>query len=319
MRSDTLSDATRDFSLVSGGPVYQFLLRVGLVKPPFDRVAWRMAVITMVAWLPLLLLTALGGRLMGGVKIPFFYDIEVQCRLLVALPLLIGAEVAIHRPIRMLILQFVERQIIRPVELPQFEGFIQSALRLRDSMFAELALLAVVIVGGRFVFASVIAVSSDTWYALATPSGSVLTPAGYWYEFVSVSIVQFIFLRWVYRLFIWGRLLWQVSRMDLRLVPSHPDGCCGLGFLGQITYALGPFLMANSVVLAGYLANRILNDGAGCPITRSRSWSLRSFSASSRLGLSVSSFRGCSSSGIAACTPTVRWPASTSSSSRRNG
>ena len=69
----------------------------------------------------------------------------------------------------------------------------------------------------------------------------------------------------VLRLFIWARLLWQVSRLNLRLVPSHPDSCCGLGFLGQISYALGPFLMAHSVLLAGFLANRILNEGARLP------------------------------------------------------
>jgi hypothetical protein len=265
MRSDTLSDATKDFSLVSGGPVYQLLRRVGLVKPPFDRVAWRMTVITLVAWAPLLLLAVLGGRLLSGVKVPFFFDIEVHARLLVGLPLLIGAEVTIHRRIRVLILQFVERQIITPAVLPKFEGFVQSALRLRDSMFMELGLLALVIVGGRLWWTGALAIPSDTWYALATPGGTVLTPAGYWYEFVSVPITQFIALRWYYRLFVWGRLLWQVSRLDLRLVPSHPDGCCGLGFLGQIAYALGPFLLAHSVLLAGFLANHILNEGAKLP------------------------------------------------------
>jgi hypothetical protein len=265
MRSDMLSDATKDFSLVSGGPVYQLLLRVGLVKPPFDRVAWRMIVITLVAWAPLLLLTALGGRLMNGVKIPFFFDIEVHCRLLVTLPLLVGAEVTIHRRIRLLILQFVDRQIVTSTETSKFEDIVRSALRLRDSMFVELALLAVVVLGGRLFWTSVLAASSDTWYALANPGGAALTPAGYWYESVSVRIVQFVLLRWYYRLFIWGRLLWQVSRMNLRLVPSHPDGCCGLGFLGQITYAVGPFLIANSVLLAGFLANRILNEGARLP------------------------------------------------------
>jgi hypothetical protein len=265
MRSDTLSDATKDFSLVSGGPVYQLLLRTGLVKPPFDRTAWRMTVITLVAWAPLLLLTALGGRLVSGVKVPFFYDIEVHVRLLLALPLMIGAEVAIYRRIRMMILQFVERQIITPAALPTFEACVQSALRLRDSVAMESGLMASVIIAGRFWWTGVVAVSSDTWFALATPGGVRLTPAGYWYEFVSLTLMQFIVLRWYYRLFIWGRLLWQVSRLNLRLVPSHPDGCCGLGFLGQITYALGPFLMAHSVLLSGFLANRILNQGARLP------------------------------------------------------
>jgi hypothetical protein len=33
---------TEDFSLVVGGAVYQLLIRIGLVRPPLDRVGWRM-------------------------------------------------------------------------------------------------------------------------------------------------------------------------------------------------------------------------------------------------------------------------------------
>jgi hypothetical protein len=66
-----------------------------------------MIVLTLLAWAPLLVLTTLSGRLTGGVKIPFLQDFEVHARLLVALPLLVGAEVTIHRRMRMLVLQFV--------------------------------------------------------------------------------------------------------------------------------------------------------------------------------------------------------------------
>lgn len=51
--SEKLSDTTRGFSLVTGGPLYQLLLRVGLVKPPLDRAGWRIIVITLLAWAPL--------------------------------------------------------------------------------------------------------------------------------------------------------------------------------------------------------------------------------------------------------------------------
>jgi hypothetical protein len=78
--------------------------------------------ITLFAWAPLLVLASLGGRLASGVKVPFLYDLDAHCRLLVALPLLIGAEVIVHRRMRMMILQFVERQIITPSLLPKFEG-----------------------------------------------------------------------------------------------------------------------------------------------------------------------------------------------------
>jgi hypothetical protein len=262
---ELLSDATKDFSLVLGGPVYQLLRRAGLVKPPLDRVGWRIVIITAFAWAPLVVLTALGGRLTGGVKIPFLHDFEVHARLLGALPLLIAAELTVHRRIRALLVQFVDRQVVGPAVLPRFEACVASAVRLRNSTIVELGLLALALVAGGILFRQITALQSDTWYAAMTPPGRVLAPAGYWYEFVSVPIVQFVTWRWYYRLFIWARLLWQISRLDLTLVPSHPDGCCGLGFLASIGFALGPFLMAHSVLLSGYLANRILYEGAALP------------------------------------------------------
>jgi hypothetical protein len=265
MRSEMLSDEAKGFSLAMGGPIYQFFVRVGLVRPPFDRAALRIIIITLIAWAPLLLLASLGGRLTSGVKIPFLYDVETHSRFLIVVPLLIAAEVTIHRRMRMMILQFVERQIITPSVLPKFEGIIASALRLRNSPVIELGLLALVIIAGNFWMKGVLAIPSDTWYAAVTAGKKVLAPAGYWYEFVSLPIAQFIALRWYFRLFIWGRLLWQVSRLDLKLVPSHPDCCCGLGFLGGNAFTLGPFLMAHSVLLSGFMANRILYEGTRLP------------------------------------------------------
>lgn len=239
LRSEMLSDTTKDFSLMLGGPLYQSLLRVGLVKPPLDRVAWRMIVICMFAWMPLAVLAALNGRLVGGVKIPFLYDFEVHARFLATLPLLIGAEVIISRRIRMMLLQFVDRQIITTGLLSNFECFTESAVRLRNSAGIELGLLVFVYTAGILWWRGILAIHGDTWYAGATASGEALTPAGYWYEFVSMPIIQFIGLRWYFRLLIWARMLWRVPRLDLNLVPSHPDRCCGLGFLGEIALALG--------------------------------------------------------------------------------
>jgi hypothetical protein len=92
-----------------------------------------------------------------------------------------------------------------------------------------------------------------------------LTPAGHWYTFVSVPVFQFILLRWYYRVFIWCRFLFRVSRLELNLVPLHPDRCCGLGFLGNVVTAFAPILAAHSGLLSGFIANRILNEGATLP------------------------------------------------------
>ena len=61
---------------------------------------------------------------------------------------------------------------------------------------------------------------------------------------MSLSLYQFVLLRWYFRLFIWTRFLWQVSRIDLRLIPTHPDRCGGLGFVAAVGNAFVPILPA---------------------------------------------------------------------------
>ena len=83
-------------------------------------------------------------------------------------------------------------------------------------------------------------------------------------------------MRWYFRLFIWARFLWHVSRIDLRFMPMHPDRCGGLGFLGWVSYAFAPVLLAQGALLAGTIANRIFYAGASLPqfkVEADRRWS----------------------------------------------
>jgi hypothetical protein len=79
---------------------------------------------------------------------------------------------------------------------------------------------------------------------------------------VSLPLFQFLLLRWYYRLFIWARFLWQVSRLELNLMPLHPDRCGGLGFLSLVSSAFSPVLFAQGALLAGVMADRIFYAGA---------------------------------------------------------
>ena len=72
-------------------------------------------------------------------------------------------------------------------------------------------------------------------------------------------------MRWYFRLFIWARFLWQVARLDLSLIPTHPDRVGGLGFLADTVYAFAPLAVAHGALLAGLLANRIFYLGATLP------------------------------------------------------
>ncbi len=265
MSVETIPEQKEDFSLFLGGPVYQLLLRVGLLRPPLDRLKWRLLTIVGLAWAPLAVLTLLDGRCLGGVKIPFLRDFEVQVRLLAALPLLIAAEVVIHDRITVILRQFRARRIVTDAVEGRFEEISASAVRLRNSVPIEVGLAVVVLLIGRLTWEQLAGLQSDTWYATLSGGLRTTTPAGIWYQFVSVPLTQFIWLRWIWRLVIWWRFLGQVSKLDLNLVPTHPDRNCGLGFLDQIVVAMSPFLLAHSCLLSGYLGNRILWEGAKLP------------------------------------------------------
>jgi hypothetical protein len=254
----------RDFSLVLGGPLFQLLRRAHLSDDALMLVHQRIIVIALFTWVPLLALSVLEGQLLGGnAAVPFLLDVEVHVRFLVALPLLIDAELVVHRRMRFLVKQFLERRLIPESAMTRFDAAIASAFRLRNSVRAEVLLVAFVyVVGILIVWRHYTALDAATWYATPTVEGPKLSHAGIWYGYVSLPIFQFLLCRWYFRLFIWTRFLWQVSRIDLRLVPTHPDRVGGLGFLSDTVYACIPLLIAHGALVAAQLANRIFYLGA---------------------------------------------------------
>jgi hypothetical protein len=257
-----IAPAAPDFSLVLGGPLYQLFRRAHLSGDTLQLLHRRMLIISAVAWLPLLLLSALAGDALGGAAtIPFFYDIEAHVRFLVVLPILIAAELIVHKRLRPVIRQFVERRLVAPEDLPKFQQAIDSTLRVRNSVVGEIVLLVLVYTVGIWVWRTQIAVEAATWYAVPRGEGTQLTLAGHWYLFVSLPIFQFILARWYLRFGLWFWFLWQVSRLELRLIPIHPDRTAGLSFLGRSTNAFVPILVAHGAMLAGLLASQIFYAG----------------------------------------------------------
>lgn len=249
-----------DFSLVMGGPLYQLFRKTRAIDATTGIPHKRILYVAAFAWVPLLLLSVVGD-LTGSVGLRSFYkDIEMHVRFLVALPMLLVAEIIVHWRLSPVVQRFVQRRIVTAEDMPRYDAAIDSAVRLRNSAVVEIGLIVLVYTFGLWLWNSRVPNMSATWFALPG-SRWHLTPAGYWYVFVSIPIVQFILLRWYLRLFIWFRFLWHVSRLKLHLVPSHPDKCAGLAFLGRALYAYGPLLFAQGAMLAGVVANRVLYQG----------------------------------------------------------
>jgi hypothetical protein len=256
-----------EFSLVQGGLLFHVLRWAHLSADSPKENRRRVVVIAVLAWLPLLLLTVLEGRALGGsVTVPFLHDIEAHVRFLVALPLLILAEVAVHRRLPPLLQQFLKRRLIPESSITRFEAAVASAFKLANSVLAEILIVALVYgVGILIVWRYYLALDAATWYATPSAEGTKLTLAGLWYNYVSLPIVHFLLFRWYWRLLIWARFLWQVSRIELSLIPAHADRAGGLGFLASTGYAFAMLAAAHGAIVAGQIASRIFLLGATLP------------------------------------------------------
>jgi hypothetical protein len=256
---DAVLNDAQNFSLVLGGPLYQLLRRAHLSDNALLMVRQRVVVIALLGWLPLLILSAVQGHLLGkSVAVPFLLDLEVHIRFLIVVPLLVIAELVVHQRLRPIAKAFLERNLIREDDFPRFDKAITSAFRLRNSVIAEVLLILIVYgVGVSVVWRQFTALSADTWYAPASLTGSKLSLAGYWYSYASLPIFQFLLIRWYFRIFIWTRFLWHVSRLRLALIPTHPDRVGGLGFLSNAVYAFSVLVVAHGAMISSQIANRI--------------------------------------------------------------
>ena len=242
-----------------GGPLFQLLRVAHLADGALTLVRRRIIVIAGLCWLPLFVLSALQGQLIGGsIRVPFLLDVDVHVRFLVALPLLIAAEHLVHQRLRHVVAVFLERGLIPADARPRFDAAVASALRLRNSVVAELLLIAFVYgVGTLVVWRHYTSLNTATWYFGSADPGASLSRAGLWFGFVALPIFQFMLFRWYFRIAIWARFLWQVSRIPLNLVPMHPDRVGGLGFLSGTAYAFTTLAAAHGAVVAGQIAGRI--------------------------------------------------------------
>jgi len=260
-------EASPEFALMLGGPLFQLFRRSHLSGNALELVRARMLIIVAITWLPLMAGALADGHVLNAQGfVPFLRDVDANVRFLVALPLLIVAELVVHQRMRPVAQQFLSLHLVPDEALSRFESAIGAAYRLRNSVVAELTLIVIVyVVGVMWIWRSYIAISTTTWYATPGPQGLVLSRSGMWYGWVSLPIFQFLLLRWYFRIVIWARFLWHVSRLPLSLIPTHPDRVGGLGFLGNMAYAFVPLAVAHGAMVAGPIANRIFHLGAALP------------------------------------------------------
>lgn len=245
----------------NGGLFFEALRRAGVGEATLQRLRTLLILfLPLIAWFPLFVLSAIDGQLSKSVTgTPFLGDYSAHIRLLVALPLFLIAGRVAEARIRPTMQQFLARDLVPPASMEKFKASVASAFRLGDSVVADVIIITLIYSVDVFVVRHTdLASGAAAWYSSTSTGGPVLTIGGVYYAYVSLPILQFILLRWYYRLFIWGRFLRQTARLRLRLVPTHADRVGGLGFLIVGTQAFTVFAMAHGALLAGWLATPVI-------------------------------------------------------------
>lgn len=240
-----------EFSLL-GGPLHRLGGRLGLVRRGTNSIPLGLA-LGASAWAVLV-----GLAFAEGVQSQIFSlsVIGGHVRLLVVIPLFFVCEALVDPGMAVFVRTIVRSGIVTDADLPAFEAAVADAARFRDSWLAELLFLgmaALVPLAAPQLLAEGASAMHAPGRALGEMPGAVL-----WYWIVCLTLFRFLVLRWLWRIALWCYFLRRVARLKLNLVPTHPDGVAGLGYLEVVQAGFAPLVAAISALASASAAESIV-------------------------------------------------------------
>ena len=260
------SSSEQSFQLSSGGLMHLIQRRIrGPGAGDFPIPAQFLIAVSLL-WLPLVVLTLVEGTFAGdAVAQPFIQDVVPQVRFLIALPLLLFADLAIDPAVGVACRNLERSGVVPDDEQPRYQAALVELQKGRDSIWPDVVMLALAF-GFTWLFQPGYGESAiqaaDTSWLWSVADGTVdLSTAGWWYGLVSAPFFVFILFRWIWRFLIWAGFLYRVSRIPLALRPTHPDFAGGLGILGLTQQTFSIVFVAFATVMSSTIAHNILFEG----------------------------------------------------------
>jgi hypothetical protein len=257
-----MTDKNRaDNDIFDGGPPLRLEKSLGLLKPNERRTVRRAVLTVLIVWAPLFIISAIESLALGENKLgSLIGDLTVVSRYLIVAPLFILTEDGTIFRIGQIARHFIDAGIVTARDRPRFDAIIAHSRRLLNSASVELvvvvlAYLAIIVLTHTFPTEDI-----PLWHK-ASGDGAGYSWAGWWHALVSAPVALVLLLGWLWRILIWGLFLFRVSRLDLQLVPTHPDLLGGLQFVGLSLRAFLLLSFAISTSAAGGIAQRVLYTG----------------------------------------------------------
>src|SRR5262245_55393725 len=121
--------AADEFSLIYRGPSYRLSERLGFGRTGMPRRLFKVVLLLLVTWGPLLVLSLIGGHALGGsVAVPLLHDPEPNGRFLFVLPLLEFAGGVVGVGLAAQVRQFASMGLVPAIQLAQFHAIRAATL-----------------------------------------------------------------------------------------------------------------------------------------------------------------------------------------------
>jgi hypothetical protein len=255
-------DESLALSLVRDDLPFRLQRRVGLIPEQGLGTMRRAVFFALLTWLPIVIWAIAVGRILPGtVDEPLLRHFGVHVRFLLAVPLFILGEGMIHQLSTTLTPYFLTSGLVKPSQRQDFVNIIRGITRLRDRTLPWVLIATLIIA---WTVLEPMAARSDLDHEVNWASNGRadhLGFGGWWFMYVSRPIFVAFLAAWLWRLILMFILMKRIARLDLAIVPTHPDGAGGLGFLKRLPKAFSLFAFAVSAVLASRLAHNVLYHG----------------------------------------------------------
>lgn len=185
-------------------------------------------------------------------------QVGVHTRNLVSLPVLILADGLCMPRLWRIIDHFPAADLI--VNRERFEAARARAMRALDSITGLITSVVLACVATGVVALSTPVTSLPAWHQ-SSGSTPIYSLAGWWHVLVSLPLLFILVFGWLRRIVVWEMLLWRIAHCELRLVPAHPDGAAGLGFVGASVRAFASAALGLSALAAARSAELIVLRG----------------------------------------------------------
>lgn len=250
-------------SLFEQGPPTGLQRRIGLIDARPFNLERRAALVALIGWLPLLVLTLAQDILLHtDTAASLMRESGVHARYLVAAPLLVLADAYCGRRLSDTIRNFTDAGLVSDTQRSRYDAAIAAA---RDRLTSPAAERIVVMLGIAIAVTAALSHAVDQLPAWHRPPAASVLPAyslaGWWHVAISLPLLIVLLLGWAWRYALWAVLLWRIARLDLRVVASHPDGAAGLGFAGHSLRGFAIVAVALSAIAAGRSAHFVIEGG----------------------------------------------------------